>query len=82
MLMKNLLLNINYLYWILNIFIILIKDTLFIFFLLYIIVLAEDAIKAALSDYNIKQKQKLKNNDNKNKNETWFSYISNDSKKY
>ncbi|XP_006608407.1 iron-sulfur cluster assembly scaffold protein IscU [Apis laboriosa] len=33
--------------------------------------LAEDAIKAALSDYNIKQKQKLKNNDNsKNRNET------------
>lgn len=80
MLMKNLLLNINYLYWI---YLILIKDILFIFFLSYIVVLAEDAIKAALSDYNIKQKQKLKNNDNyKNKNETWFWYISDDSKKY
>lgn len=60
-------------YWI---YLILIKNTLFIFFLSYIVVLAEDAIKAALSDYNIKQKQKLKNNDNsKNRNETWFWYI-------
>lgn len=59
-------------YWI---YLILIKDTLFIFFLSYIIVLAEDAIKAALSDYNIKQKQKLKSNDNKNRNETWFFMI-------
>lgn len=41
--------------------------TLFNIILLYIVVLAEDAIKAALSDYSIKQKQKLKINENSDK---------------